>query len=253
MDFKVNGVKLGIQSYAIREYNTIESACEAMKELGLDTLELCSDQCNFDNKAECEHVLEVCKEYGITISTIGVEEFTARDSEKALNRFEFAKAAGCKYIGCDPDCDPETVAMVEELCNKYGIKVIMHNHGQNHRYGKYEQIDDLLSKYSDNLGLHVDCAWALDAGIDPVEMIKKYSNRVHGIHLKDFLMKEDGTHDEMILGEGSLNLKELMLTVETLPEFGVMSIEYEAPNPVENLKKCIRNVIGQVTVNNLSK
>ena len=30
MDFKVNGVKLGIQSYAIREYNTIESACEAM-------------------------------------------------------------------------------------------------------------------------------------------------------------------------------------------------------------------------------
>jgi histidyl-tRNA synthetase len=35
MEFKVNGVKLGVQSYAIREYNTIETACEAMKELGL--------------------------------------------------------------------------------------------------------------------------------------------------------------------------------------------------------------------------
>ena len=253
MDFKVNGVKLGIQSYAIREYNTIESACEAMKELGLDTLELCSVQCNFDDKVECSLVLDVCAKNGITISTIGVEGLTARDPEKALARFEFAKAAGCKYIGCDPDSDPDTVTMLEELCDKYGIKLIMHNHGINHRYGNYEQIDSLLSKYSKNLGLHVDCAWALDSGIDPVELIKKYSDRVHGIHLKDFKMNPDGSHEEMILGEGSLNLKELMLTVESLPEFGVMSIEYEAPNPVENLKKCIRNVVGQVTVNNLLK
>lgn len=253
MDFKVNGVKLGIQSYAIREYNTIETACEAMKELGLDTLELCGVQCNFDDKADCEHVLDVCKKNNITISTIGVEGFSATAREGAVARFEFAKAAGCKYIGCDPDSDPDTVAMLEELCNTYGIKLIMHNHGQHHRYGNYEQIDELLSKFSSNLGLHVDCAWALDSGIDPVEMIKKYSDRVHGIHLKDFKMNEDGSHEEMILGEGDLKLKELMLVVEKLPEFGVMSIEYEAPNPVANLKKCIRNVVGQVTVNNLSK
>ena len=210
-------------------------------------------QCNFDDKVECSLVLDVCAKNGITISTIGVEGLTARDPEKALARFEFAKAAGCKYIGCDPDSDPDTVTMLEELCDKYGIKLIMHNHGINHRYGNYEQIDSLLSKYSKNLGLHVDCAWALDSGIDPVELIKKYSDRVHGIHLKDFKMNPDGSHEEMILGEGSLNLKELMLTVESLPEFGVMSIEYEAPNPVENLKKCIRNVVGQVTVNNLLK
>ena len=253
MNFKVNGVKLGIQSYAIREYNTIETACAAMKELGLDTLELCSVQCNFEDKAQCEHALKVCAENGITISTIGVEGFSADAKEGAVARFEFAKAAGCKYIGCDPDCDPDTVAMLEELCNTYGIKLIMHNHGQHHRYGNYEQIDELLSKFSSNLGLHVDCAWALDSGLDPVEMIKKYSDRVHGIHLKDFKMNADGSHEEMILGDGDLNLKELMKVVETLPEFGVMSIEYEAPNPVANLKKCIRNVVGQVTVNELTK
>lgn len=251
MDFKVNGVKLGIQSYAIREYNTIETAIEALKELGLDTLELCAVQVNFDDPADSARVIDICNKNGVKISSIGIEGISAKHRDSAVARFEFVKNAGCGYVGVDPDDDPETVAMIEELCSKYGVKAILHNHGRHHRYGSYEQMDALLAKFSDNLGIHMDCAWALDSGIDPVEMVKRYSDRIYGVHLKDFAMKADGSHDEMILGDGDLKLGELMTELEKLPNFGVMSIEYEAPNPIENLKKCIRNVVGQVTVNKL--
>lgn len=251
MDFRINGVVLGLQSWSIRNFKTIDEAADTLVSLGLDTLEICGVHADFNDEKSCAHVLEVCGRKGITLSCMGVEGFSAKNIANAENRFSFAKQAGMKYIAADPDADAETVDMLENLCEKYRIKLIVHNHGRNHRYGSCEQLDRLFSVYSKNVGLHMDAAWALDSGINPVEMADRYSDRIHGVHLKDFKYKPDGSFDECVLGEGDLDLPGLVKAIKRIPEFGVLSIEYEEHDPVDSIRKCIRNFVGQTVLDGL--
>ncbi|MDD5697982.1 MAG: TIM barrel protein [Victivallaceae bacterium] len=122
---------------------------------------------------------------GIKISSFGVNRFTG-DEKAARQVFDFAKAAGFSAISAD--LAEGGLAVAEKLCEEYGKKIAIHNHGRKHELGSVRALESLFSKSSPNIGLCLDTAWMLDSGEDPVAIAEKFKDRLYGLHLKDFIL-----------------------------------------------------------------
>ena len=86
----------------------------------------------------------------------------------------------------------ESLNRAGEKCHAEGLKFCYHNHAF-----EFEPMDgatplQVMMENTDKktVGLELDAFWVSVAGRDPVEMLKKYSGRVHLLHLKD---KAEGT------------------------------------------------------------
>jgi len=149
--------------------------------------------------------------------------------------------AGVKAITSNVSDDDAAIAMTERLAEEFDINIAIHNHGQKHRWGSTEQLDELFGKTSKRFGLCLDTAWMLDAGGDPLAAVDKYADRLMGVHLKDFTFDADGKAQDVIVGTGGLNLLELMRKLNAMDYSGYMSLEYEGDvdAPLPSVMMCL--------------
>lgn len=114
---------------------------------------------------------------------------------------EFAAKLGVKYAvfgGCDALRDEEKLRLKCEEYNefgrraaKYGLKALMHNHGEEFCWideeTKEKRIFDFIAENTDPelVGFELDAGWVVRAGLDPVEYINRYAGRVPLIHMKE--------------------------------------------------------------------
>jgi sugar phosphate isomerase/epimerase len=183
------------------------------------------------------------------MDSYGQVVFTS-DVAEARAVFSFAEEAGIKAITAD--VDPDAFEKLEPLCEEFGINLAVHNHGRNHRYGHFDELDAVFAKTSMRFGLCLDTAWLLDAGGDPLEAVERYGDRIYGVHLKDFVFDDDGKPEDVILGTGGLDLPAFMKRLEDIGFNGYLSIEYEgdADNPLPKVKECVKvveDVIGSLS------
>lgn len=239
-----NGIELSVQSYTFRHFAEREDMYKKVRECGLNGLEICGVHIKFDDENDVADYLKTSKENGIVTVSAGVNGFSA-DEKSMKTNFEFAKKAGIKVFGADIDMD--AISLVEKYCGEYGIKLAIHNHGRHHRYGSYEQLDGIFSKTTDNVGLCLDTAWAIDSGINPKEIIEKYYDRLYGIHFKDMVYTdfEAGKFDEVPCGDGSLDIAGVAKLILEAPNLQYISIEYEGEpeNPSPSVIKCVENIV----------
>ncbi len=234
-------ISLGVQSWCFREFRGSEALVEQLKKSGLDTIELCFVHCDFSSEDIWKKTIDEITAAGVKINSFGVEGY-GNNEEDVRRKFEFAKYAGIKAASADVDMD--AIPLLEKLCDEYGVKLAIHNHGKNHRYGSIEQLKEIFSKSSDNIGLCLDTGWALDSGVDPVEYIELFKDRLYGVHLKDFNFDENGHPLETVLGTGELNLKAVIDKLNDIGFDGYISLEYEgdASEPAPKLKACAENL-----------
>jgi len=93
-----------------------------------------------------------------------------------------------------------------ERLKSYGLNLSYHNHNfEFERFNNKYGIEILIENTNpENLKLEVDVFWVKFAGLDPVEFLNKYRDRINFIHLKD--MESDGkTFAEV--GEGIIDFK----------------------------------------------
>lgn len=239
-----NGIELSVQSYTFRNFKTKELLCQKTKECGISSIEICGVHIDFTSVADIEEYLKITKGNGLATASVGVMGFSL-DEVGLKTNFEFAKKADLKIIGADIDID--ALPLVEKYCDEYGVRLGIHNHGRNHRYGSFEQLDNIFAKASKNIGLTMDTAWAIDAGCDPKEMIERYYDRLYGIHMKDMIYSDfaAGKFTECPCGDGTLKLDEISELVLSAPSLRYITIEYEGEpdDPVPAVKKCVENLI----------
>jgi sugar phosphate isomerase/epimerase len=175
---------------------------------------------------------------GLTISAHGVNRFT-KDAAANRKMFEFAKAAGIKTFGADPD--PDSFASLDELVKEFDVRVAIHNHGPTHRYNKAIDVLKAVEKYDPRIGACADLGHYVRSGEQPVEVIRLLKGRLYGIHLKDFAEMQDKTKG-VILGKGHMDVPAVMsaLVAADFPADGALSIEYEEnpQNPLADIKAC---------------
>jgi len=236
--------KLAVQSWCFRAFKPLDQLIAQVKAIGLKRIELCGVHADFNNEATFDNVLATFKNAGVQIASIGVQRFAAAPVEESW--FKFAKAAGATMISTTfaldkmPDCIPHAI----KLADKYDIDLGIHNHGGYDWLGNETMIAHILKHNSPRLGLCIDSAWCLDAGHDPVIWAEKFADRLYGTHIKDFIFHRNGKGEDVVVGEGNLNLANYIKLIAANPKCRAITLEYEGDenNPGPKLKECVAKI-----------
>jgi len=214
------GLKMGIQSYTLRD-RSFDKMLDTMKdELKLHYLEIYPLHIlGMGHKA----VLEKLKAAAVKALSYGVIGFTKDD---AANRkhFDLAKELELVNLTCDPD--PDAFGSLDKLTEEYGITAAIHDHGPLHRWGKIDTIEKAIKDHSKMIGLCCDTGHFIRAGEDPLRAIEVFKDRLYGVHLKDFKQKGKDWED-VPAGDANLNVDRLVKALLANKYAGGVLIEFE--------------------------
>jgi inosose dehydratase len=182
---------LGIQSYCFRGLLPISELIDALEAVGLSYVELWPGHLRWDwDETRQEAALAALREKGITMNAYGAVDFGGAEAQAQLI-FDFARKADIPAI-TTTWIAPRAYPLVERLSEQCGVKLAIHNHGRDHHYGTFDQIQAVFAATSPRVGLCIDTAWFLDAGCDPAEAVERFKDRLYGVHLKDFVFDHRG-------------------------------------------------------------
>ncbi|MFW5689605.1 MAG: sugar phosphate isomerase/epimerase family protein [Spirochaetota bacterium] len=244
-------MELGLQSYCLRGFKDNDQAAARTRETGLRRIELCGVHTGWDDAAAFRALAKRYAENGVAVVSIGVNRISP-NKEEARALFECAKAAGLSRMSVDFPLDEvdAAVAVADELTEEYGMVAGIHNHGGRHWLGSRTAIRWVFAKASPRVGLSLDTAWALDSREDPIEMVKEFGDRLHLVHLKDFVFEPDRTPRDVVVGTGNLSLPALDRALTDVGFAGEAILEYEGDvdDPVPALRECVSAVRGQMSL-----
>lgn len=227
--------KVGLQSYSLRGYKSLETALAKTKELGLTYWESYAAHIPVStDPAQLSAVKAKLEAAGVTVNGFGVIRFS---KDHAANRalFEFGKAMGLAYFSADPD--PDAFDSLDKLVDEYKIAVGIHNHGPGHRYDTIEVIEKAIKDHHRLIGVCNDTGHFLRSKVDPVDVVKAFGKRTYGVHLKD--VKDAKTFT--VLGEGDLRTADLLRALAAIDYDYCLAIEYEEhpENPIDDIRACL--------------
>lgn len=232
--------RLAIQSFCFRGLKDHEAVIQALHGCGVQCVELSAGHLN-PAMGDARQVLERYRRAGIQIPTFGVHRIDA-DEAKARQLFDMAKLAGVPVFGVT--FAPGGIPVAEKLCPEYGIRVAIHNHGRKDPLGALAVLSDIISTTSDWIGLCLDTAWMLDSGEDPVAVADRFYPRLYSLHFKDFIFDRAGKPQDVIVGEGNLDLNKLAAMLIQRQYAGTLTCEYEGDvnDPVPATRRCVEAI-----------
>lgn len=235
--------ELGVQSFCFRSYKHNEEVAECVKKIGLTKLELCAVHVDFSDVNNHQQVVDTYTQAGVDIISTGVNTLGSK-REEVEPFFKFNKVAGADHMSVNFKTEnfQESLKLAQELAEEYDMKLGIHNHGGHHWLGSREILRHVFDKTGDRIGLSLDTAWALDAGEDPLAMAREFADRLYCLHFKDFIFDKAGKPEDVVVGEGNLDLEGLYQLLEEINFDGIYVLEYEGEvdNPVPSLDKCVK-------------
>ena len=233
------GFPLGVQSYSLRNFNTVE-CIRHIQGMGLHYAEFYSK--HLDPKATDEQINETQKlleSAGIKLAGHGVHGFT-KDHEANKKLFDFAKKIGVKVITANPEKD--AFDSLDKLVAEYDIRIAIHNHGPGALYDSIDSVVQAVKGRHKWIGACVDCGHFLRSGEDPVKAVHELGPRVFGAHIKDDVELGRGSKN-VVIGKGKLDVVGLFKALRAIkfPADGSLALEYEAnpENPIDDMKACL--------------
>ena len=237
--------KLGVQSYCYREIRQLPDLVKAVRETGVDRIELCGVHIDFNDIKSHAPVVNALQEGGLTIVSSGVNRVFA-DEAKSRPLFEFCAEAGARLMSVSFNIHelPGCLRTAEKLAEEYDIRLGIHNHGGYDWLGNIETLRWIFNQTSPRIGLMLDTAWALHTGQPATNYVKAFGERLYGVHLKDFSFDDKGKWRDATVGQGTLDLPELKRALEEVGFSGEPILEFEGDpsNPVPALQKCVEEI-----------
>ena len=244
-------MELAVQSYCLRGISDAAEVAAAVRACGLRRIELCRIHADWDDSTAFGALCGAYRRDGVEVMSIGVNRIGS-DRQEARKLFECAKAAGLTRMSVDFPLDgiDDAVAIADELTEEYGVVAGIHNHGGRHWLGSTTALRGVFGKTSGRIGLNLDTAWALDSREDPIAMVREFGDRLHLVHIKDFVFEPDRTPKDVVVGTGNLALGELDRALADVGFAGEAVLEYEGDvdNPVPALKECVVKIGSQMTM-----
>lgn len=233
------GLKLGIQSYSLRD-RSFDKMLAAMKdELKLSFVEIYPQHLVGLSPEQVKQKLAAA---GVSMTSYGVIPF---NKAEAANRtfFEIAKTYGLKTLSCNPDDNKETFDSLEKLTTEYSIPVAIHPHGPGSTWPTAEKLRKAFEGRSSRIGLCADTGHLIRSGEDPLKVIQEFKDRVHSLHLKDFKkLPGDNKWEDVPAGDATLDVDAIVKHLINSKWEGHIYIEYEGGKPVESVLKSIARV-----------
>ncbi len=117
----------------------------------------------------------------------------------------------------------------------------IHLHYHNHDFefeavnGSTSGMDILLHELDfDVVDLCLDVGWVWRAGLDPVQWMQQHRDKIGYLHLRDFAGEES-----VALGQGSMDLKPIVTTIDALPNVRWIVVEQDptSPDPLRSMSE----------------
>ena len=202
------GPKLGLAGWTLNSFKTDEALaiCEKYGYHGLCVKDF---HLPYDaTSAEISEFRRKCADHGVT--PYGVGPIEIRSAESTRRRFDYAAALGVDLLVGVPGvkrgktwrdvCSDRGLCEVcSGLSDEYGMKFAIHNHGRNPETGApklypavpetYEMIKDL----SPRMGFCVDWAYTYADGLDCVEIVRTYAERIYDCHVRCISDRSNGS------------------------------------------------------------
>ncbi len=243
----MNNINFGVQSYCFRHFKDNATVAAKVRGIGLDKIELCAIHADFNQPAGFPAIVDIYRNEGVSIVSIGVQTFTGVDSEKAW--FECAAAAGARHISAHLKVNSYTTAIpkIRAWSREFGIRVGLHCHGGYMFGGSPDVLKHLIALGGPEIGLCIDTAWAMQIGPhagNPVKWAENFAGQIYGIHFKDFTFEPNGGWKDVIVGTGNLDLPAFARALTAGGFDGMAVIEYEADveAPDAALKRCVESM-----------
>jgi sugar phosphate isomerase/epimerase len=266
---KVNGVRIGVQSYSFRTLS-LDDAIKAMKDIGIPECELFSghveprpagapapgggrpspEAMEAMRKATREwrlttsldHFKDVKKKFDQAGIKLQAYNYSFNDSftDEEIDRgFLMAKALGAKFITASSTLT--SAKKVAPFADKHKMIVAMHGHSNltnPNEFAKPESFEQAMamSKY---FAVNLDIGHYFAAGYDPIAFIEKHHAHITNLHLKD-RKKDNGPNTPW--GEGDTPIKQVLQLLKQKKYDIPANIEYEyrGEDAVAEVRKCFQ-------------
>jgi sugar phosphate isomerase/epimerase len=258
IDSRVNGVRLGVQTYSFRDLprpagaDLVDGVIAAMNACGLAECELWAPEVEPKGTREelrrwrLETPLDHFRQIGQKFKKAGIAIFAynyspnASYSEEEIDRgFEMTKALGADIITASTTLD--VARRIAPLAEKHQMIVAMHGHSNVKDPNQFATPESFaaakqMSKY---FKINLDIGHFTAAGFDAVPFIREHHADITNLHIKD--MKRGVSESYVPWGTGDTPIRDVlqMLKKERWPIPAYVEYEYRGEgSPVDEVKKC---------------
>jgi len=231
------GLTLGLASYSTRNFSLEETLAMA-KRLNIQQIAVKSMHMPLESsEEEIRSIVEKVEAAGLILYGAGV--IYMKSVEEVENAFRYAKAANMKVIIGVPNHN--LLMLVEKKVKETDIKLAIHNHGPGDEiYPTPEVVYNKIKALDCRIGLCIDIGHVKRLGLDPVQNIVQFADRLYDLHLKDVDMAAaEGNSVEF--GRGVIDLPAVLKALRQINYSGVMAMEFEkdADDVLPGLAECV--------------
>lgn len=204
---------IAVQLYSVRDdcAKDYDAALAQVAKMGFDGVEFAGYH-KYGGKAR--ELRQRLDDLNLKVAATHIGTGSLRD-EQLKQTIEFHQIIGCKFLIVPGDGDfthPEKSKALAETFNKAAqilkpLKMACgyHNHtGEFKKDGDKTYWDLFAERTTKDVVLQQDCGWTAAAGLDPVEMMKRYAGRMKSTHFKPTVVGDDKSK-KAILGQDSVN------------------------------------------------
>jgi len=222
-DKKEDTFKLGIAGYSFVHFD-LEKSLEMMKKV--DVHYLCIKDFHLPYNSSAEQIAAFhaqLKASGVTGYAVG--PIYTKTRQEMDNAFDYAKRVGVDMVVGIPN--HEDLEYLDAKVKEHNIRYAIHNHGPEDKlYPNATSIIERIKDLDSRIGLCFDMGHNMRDGHDPIADLKKYSDRIFDMHLKNVTAAEaEGKTCE--LGRGVINIPDFVKMLRKVKYAGVCSLEYE--------------------------
>ena len=195
--------KFGISAYSFKDntlFETIdETALLGMLYMGGLNVQKVSDQIdkNFDHNLDEKELYVIQQKFisaGVTLINYYIHDIPA-DEEECGKIFSFASRMGIEILISEPK--PEALDIIEKYCEKYNIKLAIHNHTKDisPAYWDPANVAEICKNRSPLIGACGDLGYWIRSGIDINKAIDILKGRIITLQVHDLDKLNEKGHD----------------------------------------------------------
>ncbi len=252
---RIKKFPMAMQCWTYRRYTFFETV-EKTKALGIKYLQAYPGQplsaedrgATFHHSmtaAQIEKVRQRLADAGMEVVAYGVANDIGHTEEEMRKTFDFARKMGIRVIATEPqDAD---FAILDKLVKEYDIRIAVHNHPEPSKYAKPETVLEKVQGLDERIGACADPGHWMRGGIRPVDALRLLKGRIVDVHLKDRsdFGIADGV-DDVAVGEGKVNLHDLLAELTLQDYAGNLTFEYENEKEVLTPEPAIRKGLENI-------
>jgi sugar phosphate isomerase/epimerase len=141
----------------------------------------------------------------------------------------------------------DTLNKAGEFCNKAGLRLCYHNHAFEFEPSGDGTLLDVLLKTAEPklVGLELDIMWSQVAGVSPVDVLKRYGERVALMHLKNVAPGTSQRYNEQVprtafreVGDGVIDIAAVLKAAQSAGVQHYFVEQDQTPGaPLDSLRK----------------